>query len=524
MEQWRFIDTGYLSAAENMALDEVLLVSRSRDLILNTIRLLWFDPTAVLVGYHQDIEQEIRLEYVLPRKIDINRRITGGGAIFFDRYSMGWEVIASKASIASGSPEQMFELMCSGVVTALNSLGVPAEFRPQNDIEVSGKKISGTGGTERGSAFLFQGTLLLDFDVDTMVRSLKIPIEKLKDKELESAKDRVTWVKRELGRLPSYEELIAALMAGFEKALGIRLTQDRLSAAETELLKEKLPEFQSDDWIYLDRRPLDEAVVVRTLGKTPGGIVRISAAIDRSVNIIKSILINGDFFVFPSRGILDLEAALKFSSCKEESIRKRVADFFRSNTVEIPGLDPDDLADLIIEATERATFDNLGISFIEANSIYAVGKRIKDLLRYDYDHLLLPYCSKLIECEFRRKEGCIRCGECSIGQAYDDAEAAGLIPLTIQSFEHLMETLRDIKKKGARGFIGCCCEAFYAKHRDEMEEIGVPGLIIDIDNTTCYDLGKEDEAYVGSFESQTCVKTELLAKVLNIIRNQKTAA
>ena len=87
-----------------------------------------------------------------------------------------------------------------------------------------------------------------------------------------------------------------------------------------------------------------------------------------------------------------------------------------------------------------------------------------------------------------------------------------------------MDTLHAMKESGAKGFIGCCCEAFYAKHRDEMEETGVPGIIIDIDNTTCYDLGKEDEAYVGTFESQTCLKTELVSKVLNIVKKREIVA
>ena len=84
-----------------------------------------------------------------------------------------------------------------------------------------------------------------------------------------------------------------------------------------------------------------------------------------------------------------------------------------------------------------------------------------------------------------------------------------------------MDVLHEMKKNGGSGFIGSCCEAFYAKHRDEMEEAGVPGIIIDIDNTTCYDLGKEDEAYAGSFENQTCLKTELISKVLNIVKNRE---
>ena len=79
-----------------------------------------------------------------------------------------------------------------------------------------------------------------------------------------------------------------------------------------------------------------------------------------------------------------------------------------------------------------------------------------------------------------------------------------------------MVTLRRMKRNGGKGYIGCCCEAFYAKHRDEMEETGVPGIIIDIDNTTCYDLDRAKEAYAGRFEGQTNVNLELLSAVLNV--------
>ncbi len=524
MEQWRLLDTGYLSAAENMALDAVLLEARAKGLIPNTIRFLSFDPAAVLVGYHQNVDQEVRLAYVEKRGIQVNRRLTGGGAIFFDKDSLGWEIVASKESVPSRDREALFRAMSIGVVRALNALGIPAEFRPKNDIEVNGRKISGTGGTENGTAFLFQGTLLVDFDVETMVRALRIPVEKLKDRELDSAKDRVTWVKKELGFLPMREQIKDALKAGFEHALGIRLKEETMTQTEASLLKARLPEFQSEEWIYLDRRPVDRSAVVSALGKTPGGLVRVSLALDRSVRLIKSVLITGDFFIFPSRGVLDLEAALKFTYCDEESIRRIVNGFFEQNAVEMPWVSPDEIADLIIEAAERTEFETCGIGMAEANNIHPVGKRVKDLLGHRYDYLLLPYCAKLISCDYRRKEGCTRCGECSIGQAYDEAEAMGMRPITVQSFEHLMDTLHAMKESGAKGFVGCCCEAFYAKHRDEMEATGVPGIIIDIDNTTCYDLGKESEAYAGTFENQTCLKTELVSKVLKIVKNPEMAA
>ncbi|MEM2058054.1 MAG: hypothetical protein QXO76_07395, partial [Thermoproteota archaeon] len=74
--------------------------------------------------------------------------------------------------------------------------------------------------------------------------------------------------------------------------------------------------------------------------------------------------------------------------------------------------------------------------------------------------------------------------------------------------------LRMMKAKGAKGFVGCCCEAFYVKHRDEMRDVGVPGIIIDIEDKTCYDLGKAEEAYRGGFEAQTKINLTLLKKVL----------
>ena len=523
MQKWRLIDTGHLSAAENMALDDVILECRAKYLIPDTIRFLQFDPPAALVGYHQDVGQEIRLDYVNNHGIEVNRRLTGGGAIYFDKPSLGWEIIASKNSVPYFHPEELFKIMCEGTINALSILGIQAEFRSKNDIEVKGRKISGTGGTERGGAFLFQGTLLTDFDVEAMVRALRIPVAKLKDKELKSAKERVTCMKWELGFLPGNEEIKGALKRGFEQALGIEIGEDELTADERRLLKKKLPIYRSDEWIYLDRRPLEEAALVHVIDKTPGGLIRVSLAIDKGANIIKSALITGDFYTFPTNAILDLESKLKFTPCDEFSVRDIVHNFFTTNEVVMPGITPGDITTLISSAIERASYESFGISLSEMNHIYPVNKNIKDILNDSYDYLLLPYCAKLTSCDYRGREGCLQCGECSIGDAYEMAESTGLKAVTIQSFEHLMDTLKFMKENGAKGFLGCCCEAFYCKHKDEIEETGVPGFLMDIDDTTCYDLGMENEAYKGSFESQTQLKLELLSLLLSQISRQETA-
>ena len=63
METWRLLDTGVRSAAENMALDETLLELKAKETIPHTLRFLQFSNPTVLVGHHQSVEEEVRLDY-----------------------------------------------------------------------------------------------------------------------------------------------------------------------------------------------------------------------------------------------------------------------------------------------------------------------------------------------------------------------------------------------------------------------------------------------------------------------------
>ncbi len=65
-----------------MALDEVVLTARGRNAVPNTLRFLQFFPRCALVGYHQAVEQEIRVSYCREHSIETNRRLTGGGALW----------------------------------------------------------------------------------------------------------------------------------------------------------------------------------------------------------------------------------------------------------------------------------------------------------------------------------------------------------------------------------------------------------------------------------------------------------
>jgi len=57
--------------------------------------------------------------------------------------------------------------------------------------------------------------------------------------------------------------------------------------------------------------------------------------------------------------------------------------------------------------------------------------------------------------------------------------------------------------------------------KDELEAAGLPGILVDIDDETCYDLGKEREALAGTFESQTTLKIGLLSRLIDGVNGRK---
>lgn len=514
MASWRLLDTGIRSAAENMALDEVILYAKAQQWVPNTLRFLQFYPCA-LVGYHQSVAQEIRVDYCRDQGIDINRRITGGGGLYWDQAQLGWEIFADKNHPAiPGKIEDLYEKMCQGVIQGLSRMGINAKFRPRNDIEIGHRKVSGTGGTELDGAFLFQGSLLIDFDPDLMLRVLRIPVEKLQHKEVQSVKERVTCLRNELGYAPPISEIKEAIIKGFSEVLGVSFVPEPLTAKEGELLRQKLPRFQGEAWIIGTRPFLPERRELRSVYKKKGGLIRTSLVMNGSTNHIQTVLFTGDFFVYPQHAIFDLESLFKNVPAHYERIHAITESFFQKNKITIPGFEPADFARAIWAAVEKSDLLKYGIGYADINSVFSVVQPFDQVKEPTV--LLLPYCAKKAACKHRYSKGCSRCGCCTVGDAFQLADQFGLTPITIQNYEMLEETLIQLKNKKVPSFVGICCEAFLAKHQDDFVRIGVPGILLDVDNSTCYDLGKETQAHQGKFENETKLKIDLLRQILRV--------
>lgn len=344
---WRLLDTGIRVAAENIALNRALLEARQQDFSPNTLRFLGFEPCALL-GFHQSAEQELNLDYCESRGITIQRRITGGGAIYFDTTQLGWELYLHKRDLGTADMTAISRRICEAVARGISTLGITATFRPRNDIEVDGRKISGTGGAFDGDALMYQGTLLVEFDVEQMLRVLNIPAEKLSDKAIASARERVTNLADLLGYVPPREMVLNAISTALADEFGVRFEPAGLNAEEQRLYADALQEIDHPDWVNMLAHPAQDRPTLTAVRKFSGGLLHVNIAYDRAQHRIKQVWFDGDVFISPRRTLIDLEAALRDSH--EENLTRIVTDFFQQRTVDMLTLTPDDIAALIKEA------------------------------------------------------------------------------------------------------------------------------------------------------------------------------
>jgi len=341
---FRVIDTGVREGRLNIAFDQALIDGHRLGASPDTIRFLQFRPSA-LVGRHQALSSEIDLDYCRAHGIGLVRRITGGGALYMDEGQFGFELVFKRQTLGLGPLNEVAQAICEAAADGLSALGVNARYRPRNDIEVDGRKISGTGGFFDGDTIFYQGTVLVEMDANTMLAALKVPQEKLARRALDSAGRRVTTLRELLGAaMPALPEVKNALLDGFARRLDLQPHWGEIASSEEALAARIFAEeIGSDGFVAEIDDPAHETGVLT--GSVTGRGGSISAHVRLEGRRIREALITGDFFVTPPRTILDLEAGLR--GVEVEDVEPHVLAFFASAQVGLLSASAKDFADAI---------------------------------------------------------------------------------------------------------------------------------------------------------------------------------
>lgn len=351
--EFRIIDTGVREGRSNIAFDPALIELRQQEQVPDTIRFMRFPPT-VLIGRHQDLSREINLEFCAEQGIGIVRRLTGGGAIYLDEGQLGWELVFHRSSLGIASLPDIAAAICNAAAAGLRELGVPAKFRPRNDIEVDGRKISGTGGFFDGDILIYQGTVLVDMNPVQMVRALNIPAAKVAKHDLDTAEQRVVTLKELLGDdMPDLETIQAALIRGFETHLGLTAVAGKITDVEEALASQYFDEeIGNDDFVAEIDNPGRKDKLLEGSFTGVGGTINSFVKLEGpTLGILQRVLITGDFFVTPPRVVFDLEAAL--AGTRLDDVESTVERFFAETETEMLSVTADDFIASIDDAIAK---------------------------------------------------------------------------------------------------------------------------------------------------------------------------
>ncbi len=303
----------------------------------------------VCIGFHQDLEQEVDLEFCRKNDIPIFRREVGGGAVFLDGNQLFFHLILKRDNpVAPKRIDASYQKFLKPVIDVHHRIGIQAAYKPVNDLIVQNRKISGTGAGEIGDCIVFVGNLILDFDYETMARVLKISDEKFRDKVKKTIEENLSTIRRELGeeRAGQWDDstLNQMMTEEFEKLLGPMdpAEKDRVLAAKMQELNLKMME---NDWLYRRGKRVDgRAVKVRSglevvqrMHKATGGLIRAEFFIEDGR--LKEVAISGDYFCFPKDTVSRL--AMKLEGKEMNEVSKVVNEFYGMDDFELPGIEAD---------------------------------------------------------------------------------------------------------------------------------------------------------------------------------------
>ncbi|NHI82755.1 MAG: lipoate--protein ligase family protein [Candidatus Thorarchaeota archaeon] len=248
---WRLLEENGRDIFRNLAIEEALArVNVESKKKMNTLRF-WRTDSAVVLGRFQCLHKETNIRFCEAHKIAIARRFTGGGTVYQDKGNLNFSICADRREdYAKGTLPELYKSFVGCIAEALQKIGVPAEFDEYRScIRIDGKKITGTAGwIKQGIAFI-HGTLLIDSNIDILLQCLDAPekqpvyLREGRTRCMESKRDIVTTIHREVDSPPSVEEIKTAITNGIKE-----ITRDIL------ILKTlTMTEIQHSELLYQNR-------------------------------------------------------------------------------------------------------------------------------------------------------------------------------------------------------------------------------------------------------------------------------
>lgn len=243
---WRLVDSDLVETPVSAALDEAILDAHVMEAVPSTLHFYRRRHPSVSLGYFQKVSESVDLGRCEMRGVRIVRRRSGGSSIFSD----SGQIIYGLVVHAEDLPRDMrksFEVVCSAIASALRSFGVDARHRPVNDIEVGGRKVSGSAQLRRKGSVLMHGTVIVESDLALMDEVLRV----LPRKGVPTLRpsERVANLSSLVGGNIDNSELKARIAVELGKAFDASFEPGQLTSLEKEMVENLVrTRYGTDQW------------------------------------------------------------------------------------------------------------------------------------------------------------------------------------------------------------------------------------------------------------------------------------
>jgi len=234
--KWRYIPFGTYSGPKNMAIDETLLNSVINGNSPNTIRFYQWNPTTASIGKHQSFSAEIDEKATKSHKIDMVRRISGGGAVLHEALGeITYAVICRLEDLPKiektlhnfdESISTRYKVILEALACGIEKLGMPINIGKIHcpALFTEGKKISGNAQIIRKNVLLQHGTILLKVFPERMYKILRAPVGISYTYMVKSVRSKVTGIMQQSKDTEiNYENIVSVMKSGFKDVFNISL-------------------------------------------------------------------------------------------------------------------------------------------------------------------------------------------------------------------------------------------------------------------------------------------------------------
>ncbi|UCG89924.1 MAG: lipoate--protein ligase family protein [Candidatus Heimdallarchaeota archaeon] len=247
---WRLLNFSVNYASMNMAIDEAIF--RCFDGI-NTLRLYGWKPSAVSIGKHQKISEEVNLNSLREFNFDCVRRISGGGAVFHDEGELTYSIVTNLRNIKEDRIEGKYYKISEIIFQPLEKLGLTLNYDQIHCPSVfsNGKKISGNAQARNKDIVLQHGTILVKFRPKIMYSVLKAREGRTRESMVESVYQHVTTLTESLKKDMSPGDIADYLIHYLTKTSLPQSYIGELTVQEQQMAEELASnKYESEDWLY----------------------------------------------------------------------------------------------------------------------------------------------------------------------------------------------------------------------------------------------------------------------------------